>query len=187
MKKIKIYDEFISQEDYDKIFNDYFKPFNEAFNSPSDIEWVDTGNSLNGQFLVNGDLYDINCDDLVDNIWTYKFTYSSGTGSSEKTHDLIDNESNKFKTLSTIRKGMKYLLDNKKPNGIIIVLMDDSRGREYVWGRFSKEISESYGYQLYKNNFMECRFFMLWKDIPFEKMNEAFTLLIRNYTNYMSI
>jgi hypothetical protein len=162
-----------------KYFNAFWKPYIEAFNSPSKINWsINNHDKLLGHFYVNNDRYEIICDEWCDNIWSYKFYYDdNGIQNSE----LINKDENKFKTLSTIRDGMKFLLDDKNPNGIIINIMDQSIGREYVWERFSKEISKEYNYEYRKMDILDIKVLMLWKDITFDKMNNAFSLMSRNF------
>lgn len=172
-----------------KYFNDFWKPCVEAFNSPSKIAWlVNYANNLYGEFYINDDRYEINCDEWGDDIWSYKFYYDDN---GSKTSELIDKDENKFKTLSTIREGMIFLLDNKKPNGIIINIMDQSTfaservrgttGREYVWDRFSREISKKYNFEYQKMELLGVKVLMLWRNITFDKMNNAFTLMSRNF------
>lgn len=162
-----------------KYFNDFWKPCVEAFNTPSKITWiVNNINNLYGEFYINDDRYEINCDKWSDDIWSYKFYYDEN---GSKTSDLINKDKNKFKTLSTIREGMIFLLDNKKPKGIIINIMDQSTGREYVWERFSKELSYKYKFDYQKMELLGVKVLMLWRNITFDKMNNAFTLMSRNF------
>ena len=161
-----------------KYFNEFWKPCVEAFNSPASINWTNnSSNNLSGEFHIDNDKYEINCDEWDDNIWTYKFNYNDG----EKTSELINKNENKFKTLSTIREGMKFLIDVKKPNGIIITIMDNSRGREFVWDRFSKEISDEYKFEYRKMEILGVKVLMLWKDITFDKINLAFSKISNNF------
>lgn len=164
-----------------KYFNDFWKPCVEAFNSPSKIAWlVNNANNLYGEFYINDDRYEINCDEWGDDIWSYKFYYDDN---GSKTSELVDKDENKFKNLSTIREGMIFLLDNKKPNGIIINIMDQSTGREYVWDRFSREISKKYNFEYQKMELLGVKVLMLWRNITFDKMNNALlqALHIKNY------
>jgi hypothetical protein len=164
-----------------KYFNDFWKPCVEAFESPSKITWiVNNTNNLYGEFYINTDRYEINCDEWGDDIWTYKFYYDEN---GSKTSELLNKDENKFKTLSTIREGMIFLLDNKKTNGIIINIMDQSTGREYVWERFSKEVSKKYKFDYVKTELLGVKVLMLWRNITFDKMNNAFTLMSRNFLN----
>lgn len=158
-----------------KYFNEFWKSFVEAFNSPSKINWlINTDKNISGEFYVDENRYEIYCDEWSDNIWSYKFSYG-------KSSELINKEENKFKTLSTIREGMRFLLEEKNPNGIIINIMDQSRGREYVWERFSSEISKEYKFELIKTELLGVKVIMLWRGITFDKMNRAFSEMSRNF------
>lgn len=59
--------------------------------------------------------------------------------------------------------------------------MDQSRGREYVWERFSSEISKEYKFELIKTELLGVKVIMLWRGITFDKMNRAFSEMSRNF------
>ena len=88
-----------------------------------------------------------------------------------------------MRVLSTIREGMKFLIEEKIPNGLIINVTDGSRVREYLWGKFSKEISDKYEYELLTKKVMGYKTFFLWKEIEFEDVNLAFNKILRVFQN----
>lgn len=97
--------------------------------------------------------------------------------------DLTDDSKRKMRVLSTIREGMRFLIEEKTPDGLIINVTDSSRGREYLWGRFSKEISDNYEYEILTKKVMGYTTFFLWKEIEFEDMNLAFNKMLRVFQN----
>ncbi len=52
-----------------------------------------------------------------------------------------------------------------------------------VWERFSKEISEKYKFDYVKTELLGVKVLMLWRNIKFDKMNNAFTLMGRDFLN----
>ena len=78
---------------------------------------------------------------------------------------------------------MRHLIEQKNPNGLIINVTDGSRGRDYLWGRFSKEISEEYNYELSNKIIMGYSTFFLWRDISFHDVNVSFNKMIRVFQN----
>lgn len=160
-------------------FDEYWKPYIEAYNTPVDINWmIDTEEELCGEFHVNKDKYEIYCRNWGDNIWSYKFNvYLNG----KEFTDLLNKNENKFSILSTIRVGMKKLIDERSPNGLLMNLMDESRGREALYDRYSKEISNVYGYTYQKSIIMDIKVILLYKNIEFTKINQAFTKMTREF------
>jgi hypothetical protein len=164
-----------------KKFNNFIDHINESFESPADIEWkIDGEFDLDGEFYIDDMKYIIECYNWVNNIWTYKF---SRIENDDKIMDLVEDSGRKMRVLSTIRSGMRHLIEQKNPNGLIINVIDGSRGRDYLWGRFSKEISEQYNYELSNKMIMGYSTFFLWRDISFHDVNASFNKMIRVFQN----
>ena len=166
-----------------KKFDNFILLLKESYDNPVDINWIENNNSIyDGEFYVNGIKYTIECSEWDNNIWTYKFYRVE---EDEKIIDLVNDSVNKMSVLSTIRKGMINLIEEKKPYGIIINIIDDSRGRDYLWERYSKEISKEYDYHFKKNIIFDKSSFFLWKDeiISFDMMNASFNKMIRVFQN----
>ena len=162
-------------------FNNFIDYLNESFDNPVEINWIVNNNSdLDGEFYIDDIKYVIECYNWGDNIWTYKFFRIEGD---EKTMDLVKDSGRKMRVLSTIRVGMRYLIENKNPNGLIINVTDGSRGRDYLWSRFSKEISIDYNYELLNKYVMGYSTYFLWKDISFEEVNKAFNKMLHAFQN----
>lgn len=164
-------------------FEKFISSLNESYDNPAIINWTeDTDTTFDGEFYVNGIKYIIECSEWGNDIWTYKF---SRIDNDEKIMDLVNDSVNKMKVLSTIRKGMSYFIDIKKPAGLIINVIDNSRGRDYLWDRYSKEISKEYDYNFKKNIIFDKSSFFLWKKdlITFEMMTKSFNRMIRVFQN----
>lgn len=160
---------------------EFINELNESYENPVDINWIkNDNNNLDGEFYIDDVKYIIECFDWYKNIWSYKFSKIEGD---EKIMDLTDDSKRKMRVLSTIRKGMRFLIEEKTPDGLIINVTDSSRGREYLWGRFSKEISDNYEYEILTKKVMGYTTFFLWKEIEFEDMNLAFNKMLRVFQN----
>ena len=162
-------------------FNHFIKLINEAFENPVEINWkLDNEKEFDGEFYVDDIKYIIECSEWNNNIWSYKF---SRIENGEKIMDIVEDSVRKMRVLSTIRLGMSELIKHKKPSGLIINITDGSRGRDYLWGRFSKEISEKFNYQLTNKQIMGYSTFFLWKDISFDLVNKSFNQMLRVFQN----
>ena len=105
-------------------FEKFISSLNESYDNPAIINWTeDTDTTFDGEFYVNYVKYIIECSEWGNDIWTYKF---SRIDNDEKIMDLVNDSVNKMKVLSTIRKGMSYFIDIKKPAGLIINVIDNS-------------------------------------------------------------
>ena len=153
-------------------FDKFIKLMNESYDSPVDINWINNSNTeLDGEFLINDIRYLIECTEWDNNIWSYKF---SRIDNDEKIMDLVNDNKNKMYVLATIREGMRYLIENKEPNALIINVMDGSKGRDNLWRRFSLEISEKYNYNYKNTEVMGTSNFFLYKNIDFEDVQKSF-------------
>ena len=158
-------------------FDDFIRLINESYNSPVEINWVSNTNvELDGEFYINDTKYLIECGEWDNNIWSYKFYRIEGD---EKIIDLVNDSKNKMSVLSTIRDGMRYLIESKEPSALIINVMDGSRGRDNLWRRFSKEISEKYNFSYKNTDIMGTSNFFLYKDINFEDVQKSFNRMLR--------
>jgi len=160
-----------------KKFNNFIDNLNEAFETPVEINWTKSNElDLDGEFYVDQIRYIIECFNWYNDIWSYKFSRIEGD---EKVMDLIEDSLRKMRVLSTIREGMKYLIENKNPKGLIINVTDSSRGREYLWGRFAEEVSKNYNYEMSNKKIMGYTSIFLWKDINFNDITIAFNKMLR--------
>lgn len=163
-------------------FNQFIKILNEAYDNPVNINWIKNSNSeFDGEFYVDDIKYIIECSEWDNNIWSYKF---SRIENNEKIMHIAEDPVRKMRVLSTIRVGMVDLVNYKNPSGLIINVTDGSRGRDYLWGRFSKEISEKFNYHLRNQQIMGYSSFFLWKDtITFEMVNKSFNKMLMLFQN----
>lgn len=164
-------------------FNNFIESINEAYDNPVKINWIlNTNNEFDGEFYVNNVKYLIECSDWDNNIWSYKFSRIEGD---EKIMSLVNDSLNKMTVLATIRIGMIEFIKEKNPSGIIINVIDGSRGRDYMWRRYSMEISETYNYELYNQNIMGRSTFFLYKEdeVSFEDMSKSFNKMLKLFQN----
>lgn len=161
-----------------KKFEKFINSLNEVFGNPVKINWLKNSElDLDGEFFLDGIRYTIECYEWGNNIWSYKFSRIEGD---EKKMNLVKDNERKMRVLSTIRIGMLDLLNMKKPDGLIINIIDGSRGREFVWRRFSTEISQKFNYELYNQELGGMSTFFLWNEnITFEMVNSSFNRMLK--------
>ena len=163
-------------------FEKYFNSLSESYDSDVDIKWIDRNNNLIGLFSVNDIVYQINCINKGNDIWTYKF-YLYDSNSKELSPDITNFNTGKMSVLSTVRKGMRYLIDNKTPKCLIFGSLDTSEGRKKLYSRYSNEIKELYGYELHTSKIHNKKIFVLVKDIEFYKVEKIVDELIDEILN----
>ena len=129
-----------------KKINEYFKMLSEAFDNPVEIRWVNKDNNLIGLFIVNDNVYQINCNNIGDNFWTYKFFFY------DKLKNVMDPnltgfDKDKYRVLPTIKNGLIYLIENKNIDCLIYGALDDSLSRKKLYNDISNEISTKYNFE----------------------------------------
>ena len=145
---------------FDKFMNDIY----ESYDNPVDIKWVDN-NQLTGLFIVSNIVYKIECKPRVNNIWTFKFMRHDIETKSFSLNLTPTTSIDKMSVLGTVRKGMRYLIENKKPNGLIFSALDNSDGRKKLYTSYSNEIVKEYNYNLKTNLQDDKMIFILYKNI----------------------
>jgi len=163
-------------------FEKFFNSLSESYNSDVDIKWIDRNDNLIGLFSINNIVYQINCINKGNDIWTYKF-YLYDSNLKELSPDITNFNTGKMSILSTIRKGMLYLIDNKTPKCLIFGSLDKSEGRKKLYSRYSNEIKELYGYELHTSQIDNKKVFVLVKDIEFYKVEKIVNELIDEILN----
>lgn len=152
-------------------FQDFLNSLTESFNTPVDIKWIEKEDII-GLFCVNNNVYQINCINRGEDIWTYKFYLYD-----EKTKELLPELTNfnvgKMSVLSTIRKGMIHLIETKNPKCLIYGSLDKSESRKKLYLVFSRELESKYGFKLNTASFFDKKVFVLHKDIESEKIENV--------------
>lgn len=146
-----------------KKLDDYFNKLKESYDSDVEIRWIERSNKLIGLFSVDEKVYQIDCINRDNNIWTYKF-YLYDQNTNVMNPGLTNFNTGKMSVLSTVRKGMKYLIENKDPDALIFGALDESEGRKKLYWRFSKEIEKEYSYKLYTSVENGNQSFILFKE-----------------------
>jgi len=139
-----------------------FNKFFDSYNTPVQINWIESLTSLIGTFIVNSKIYQIKCVNRTNDIWTYKFYLYRG---GQLFPDLTNYQTGRMSILSTIRQGIKYLIDTKSPKSIIFAALDESEGRKKLYWRYSKELEKEYSYSLITKNVSDKQIFFLYKNI----------------------
>ena len=149
----------------------FWKEVNESYESPESIRWVENINKLIGLFIVNNEIYKIECESYKNNIWLYKFMkYDINSG--QFMMNLIGNIDfkDKMTIIGTIRRGMEHLIIEKSPNSLIFSALDDSDGRKKLYDRFSEEIVNKYGFK-YKSSLQnDKQIYILYKNISIDEV-----------------
>lgn len=145
---------------FDKFMNDIY----ESYDNPVDIKWVDNI-QLTGLFIVSDIIYKIECKSRENDIWTFKFMRHDIGLNSFSLNLTPTNSIDKMSVLGTVRKGMRYLIDNKNPKGLIFSALDSSDGRKKLYNSYSNEIVREYNYNLKTNLQDDKMIFILYKNI----------------------
>ena len=150
---------------FDKFMSDLY----ESYDSFVEIKWIDNI-KLIGMFNISNLVYKIECAPRENDIWTFKFMrYDYNTKSFSLKLTKTDPR-DKMSVLGTVRNGMRYLIENKNPKGLIFSALDDSDGRKKLYTTYSNEISKDYNYNL-KTNLQDGKMiFILYKNIEIDKI-----------------
>ena len=174
MKYIMGNSEFNLEESLDKFF--------ESFNTPVGIDWVENNSELIGSFMVNDKIYQIKCKHHENDIWTYKF-YIYDEDKNDLDINLTNFNTGFMSVLSTVKVGMKYLIENKIPKSVIFGAIDESKGRKILYHKFSNELSDEYDFELTTNKFKNKQIFILHKNIDKQILFETVELIIEELFN----
>ena len=156
----------MTNKQFIKKMDEYFDMVSEAFDSPLDIRWVDKDDKLIGLFTVYNNVYQINCNNIGDDFWTYKFFFY------DKEKNVMDPnltgfDKDKFRVLPTVKEGIINLINEKNPMCIIYGSLDESLGRKKLYDSFSKELSQKYDYEYTTQGigeYGEKQIFILYKN-----------------------
>jgi len=141
-------------------FDEFWECFDEAFNNPIQIKWIDKPYEYIGLFTLNNKVYNIYTINKGDNIWTFKFyVYLDGKLSPNLTNDY----KNMFRVLPTIKQGFIDLINEKNPDGIIFGALDESEGRKKLYNSFSIDISKQFDYEYTSKEKDNKKIYILYK------------------------
>lgn len=163
-------------------FQKFLDSIVESYNSDVDIKWIKNEKKLIGLFRVNNKVYQISCIDRGNGIWTYKF-YLYNSDNNELTPELTNFNSGKMSILSTIRKGMIYLIENESPKCLIYGALDNSEARKKLYLDYSRELEKKYDFKLNMASFGNKKVFILYKDIESNKVECVISELINEIIN----
>ena len=148
--------------DFLKSIDGYFKLIEEAFGNPLPIGWDDKTNVLIGLFHVNNRVFQLNCEERVDNIWKYDFYILNND--KKLSPELTGLDKDKFRVLPTVKTGFYYLHETKNPNAIIFGAADKSRGRKKIYESFAQKFASENNYIFYTKMFDDLQVFVLYKE-----------------------
>ncbi len=154
----------------------------ESYDSPVNINWTAFDGKLVGIFLVRGVQYQISCLDKGYGVWTYKF-YVCISESNELSPNLTNNDVGKLSILSTIRDGMKYLIETKNPKSVIFGAFDKSEGRKKLYWRYSEELKNEYDFKLLTKNRDDKQIFILYKQIEIDDLLKIIDVIVSDVIN----
>jgi len=165
-----------------KDFDEFFDGLIESFNSPLPIKWVDKKNALIGLFTINGQVYQINCLEKGNNIWTFKF-YLFDPIKNTMSPELTKFNKGSMSILSTIKIAMEYLIKTKNPNALIFGALDKSEARKKLYYLYSNELGKEYGFTFFTKVEKEKQIFVLFKDIDKEALFNTIQTIIEETLN----
>lgn len=144
-----------------KKLDEYFRIISEAFENPLPIKWVDKNNILIGLFIVNDNIFQINCINKNSNIWKYDFYIMDKDKNFSP--ELTKNEKDKYRVLPTVKSGMKYLIETKEVEAIVFGATDSSRGRKKLYESFCNDFSKENNFDYYTNIQDDKQIFVMYK------------------------
>jgi hypothetical protein len=145
-----------------KDFNLYFDKIEVALQSPQDINWENTDDSLIGLFEVNNTEYKIKCLKQVGNNWTFSFYYLDNDN--EWSIEMKNDGINSFKVLPTIQNSIKYLYNLVKPNSIIFSAIDSNETRKRLYLNFCKSFCDEIGFKFSNRGNEDLMLYVLFND-----------------------
>ena len=137
-----------------KYLSDY-NIFNESLETPAPIKWSVGSNKIKGVFYIGEEgeykeKYVIVAKKFPEyqelNVWNFKFYWNDGGDIIVKLTGL---NKGKFKILSTIVDGFKYIL-SKRPDGITFIADVNEDSRIKFYNTLCKKAEEKYGLKLSK-------------------------------------
>ncbi len=93
--------------------------------SDINIKWIDQENRLIGLFMVNANTYQLDFN-LTGDTWSYKFYLAKRVNNKiELSPNASGIDTDRYKVLATSKKGLSYLIENKKPNAVVFCALDE--------------------------------------------------------------
>jgi len=163
---------------------DFVKEMNESFDSQiKDINWtVNDSDYLEGEFNVDILKYKIYISKYGNDIWTFKFSVINNDGF--ETQELVNNRENKMIVLNTIKSSMNYFIKMKNPNGIILSIVDGSRGRKNLYTIFANELCKQYNFNVRTIEIARNENIIISNNIITDNdIKDVLTMIYMNYIN----
>lgn len=157
-----------------KRFNEYFDKIEESLNTPSEITWIDNDLVLDGLFKIDDIDYKIECKKQIGNNWSFTFYFlnDSDNWSSEISHKGISS----LRVFSTIKEGIIYLYENKKPDSIIFSAIDDSDTRKRLYTSFCVDFCEKENLKFLDRGTDKRKLFIIFNDnLSTERKEDIFS------------
>lgn len=80
----------------------------------------------------------------------------------KKGDQLLNKEGYKISVIPTVKSGIDFILNNIKPNGIIFVAMDESKGRKNIYDRYCTTVDSNI-WQVYTKIFENNKIYVIHK------------------------
>lgn len=153
-----------------KSFLQYVK---ETLDSPLIIKWKKYRSGLKGLFNIGYDKFVIKCFKLNNNnnttTYTFKFYLNDG---GDIIYSLTGNNTNKFRIITTITDGFKYLMKSENPDVICFASNTAEESRTPFYENLCKRAEKKYNLKLKINNTGKiCIYFLYKKEEDLKAVN----------------
>jgi len=108
----------------------FLEKLSESLNTSNvEIKWIDKGNRLIGLFKIDKNTYQLDFN-LVGDVWSYKFYIAKIKNNKiELSPSATGIDIDKYKVLSTSKRGLQYLIENKSPNAVVFCALNDDESK----------------------------------------------------------
>lgn len=167
---------------------------NESLDNPLPIKWKIKDIKMVGKFTIekgtgaeayyDSDVPDRQyvivareAEDMDISVWRYRFYFNDG---GDRIYSLTDFNKDKFKVLSTVADGFKYVNDMKKPDAMVFTSNVSEESRVKLYDSLSSMACKKLGYKLRKYHTTNGVGFILYKN-P-EHLSKLISLMRRKTT-----
>lgn len=129
----------IIREEFNNFIDNTSKLIIEGLSEPIPVNLNKKNNGYIGGFNIEDNHYEITIEESSPNCYVFKFTR-------DDSYELSNNIKKAFQVIPTIKKVAEDFIKQNKPNMFSFFLTDGSSGRDKMYSKFTKEISEKYNY-----------------------------------------
>jgi hypothetical protein len=188
--------------DYLQKFNKFIDKLSESLDtSDIDIKWIDKPDRAVGLYVIGKNTYQLDFNRFGD-AWSYKFYHVAKVdGKFIFSPNVTGISSDRFKVMSMSKKGLAYILENRKPNAIVFSALneDDSKKtkvngseitkRQHIYQMMLFDLPENFPDYTYKiQDTKICQIYTIFKNSLVNKKETYGNIenIIQNYLDNLN-